>query len=309
MNDHIDYLSLKNKNMDTTQCALFDFDGTLVVKKNGDNPEYSENSSSNYVFLYGVEDYINNLIEDNILPVIVSNQSNFTLYKGKMFKKIYKHFNKKILILVAHLNNQYRKPCTGFSDMLKEKYDILFHCGDAVGKSSFPPYNFSSVDKKFARNSDIEFIKPLKLFGSNFKTIIPKEEVIIMMGLPGSGKSTIARRLEKEHDYIRFSQDNNLNLQLNKNLKAISEKIEEGHKVVLDATHRKHSLRKPFIKLAKEHGVKYRILWCVRDGRPFNELRCEEDEDEHHSKPVIHFPFSLYVKEFEEPKKHFTIVS
>ena len=57
-----------------------------------------------------------------------------------------------------------------------------------------------------AKNNDIKFKRPPKIFGSNYDTIVPEEDIVIMMGNIGSGKTTLATRLT-EHGYVHFSQD------------------------------------------------------------------------------------------------------
>lgn len=300
MIDCDDYYMLKCKKFKTDTCVTFDFDGTLAVKKNGDRPYTPENIGDNFVFLYGVVKKLKKLINRGILPIIISNQSDFTTEKDEIFTAVYDFFDKKITIFVAHLKNEFRKPKIGFYELISKKYNILYHCGDAIGNSDFHPYNFSSADRKFAKKAGIDFKDPRDVFGSNFETIVPEEKIVIMMGLPGSGKTTISKRLERKEGFVRFSQDELKDLKLKRNIRAMKNVLDEDGKIVLDATHRKKELILPFINLAKEYELSYVILWCVRDGRVFNDLR---------KKPVNHFPFSLYVKEFEEPEENFIIVS
>ena len=295
-----DYLYLKAKDFKTKKCVTLDFDGTLFVKANGDRPYTPETSKNNCVFLYGVEEKLNEFINSGILPIIISNQSNITLEKEKMFLAVYNFFKCKITIFAAHKKNEYRKPNPTFLTMLSAKYEILFHSGDAIGNSKFIPYNFSSVDREFAEEGGVPFKSPLKVFGSNFQTVVPEESIVIMKGLPGSGKSSVAKRLEEEEGFTRFSQDEIKDLKLKRNMGLIRLSLIRKEKIVLDATHRMNSLIEPFIALAAEYKVSYVILWCVRDGRPFNELR---------EKPVPNMAYSCYVRDFEEPEENVIIVS
>lgn len=283
-----------------TKCAAFDLDGTMIQRKNGEKPWLSETNSKNYVFCYNVEKKIRKLISKNILPIIISNQLNFTDEKAIMMKRIYDHFECKISIYVAHLDNKYRKPRRGFYKLLSKTYEFLFYCGDAVGNSDFLPYNFSDCDRKFAKKCEMTFYTPREYFGSIFDTYVPEESLVIMIGLPGSGKTTFCKRLKKEHGFKHFSQDKKGTLTSKKNMERIERALKKGKQVILDACHRKKSLRQPFIDLAKEMNLSYLQIWIPIDGRSFNEQR------EH---KVPHFPFTSYVKEFEEPKKHFVIIT
>jgi hypothetical protein len=62
--------------------------------------------------------------------------------------------------------------------------------------------------------------------------------------------------------------------------------------VVVDATHSSVKNRAPYIVLAKERGYRVRILWHVKDGRPWNAQR---------PKPVPEIAYAVYSKYFEEP--------
>ena len=294
MNDSGSYLFLETDRDVCQECILFDFDGTLAVKANSDKPYSQETNEHNYVFLYNVENKIRSYINRNYLVIIISNQMYMTKAKENMFLNIYNFFDRRISIYVSNRNNRFRKPDTGFYDLISSNYEIKYYCGDAVGnESDFIPFKYSNVDLSFALNCSIPFYDPLEIFGSNFYTIVPKQQLVILMGIQGSGKTTIAKRLENEDDFVRFSQDECGNLK-NK-LSEIREEL-QYNRVVIDATNRKHSLRKQFINLCDD----YVILWCVRDGRPFNKLR---------KKPVHPAGIALYVKEFEIPLENFEIVS
>lgn len=64
------------------------------------------------------------------------------------------------------------------------------------------------VDKKFAKNIKVKFYSPEEIFPLNIKKSIfinlekDSKEVVIMVGYPASGKSTIAHSLNKENYYV-----------------------------------------------------------------------------------------------------------
>lgn len=293
------YIKPEDGQYKNRRCAMFDFDGTLAVKKNAAQPYLSETIPDNYVFLYGVEDYINNLIEEGILVVILTNQSNITNAKKEMFLNVYEHFKKKIFIFIAHKHNKYRKPNPGVLKYFK-KENIDFFCGDAIGKdnnkTNYLPYNFSDCDYLFAKDNGIKFKYPRKLFGSNFETVTSNRPLIIMMGTPGSGKSSIAKRISEEKGHILYQRDVLGKLTEGKNFIDIKESLEDGKKVIIDETSRNDYCKKDFINIAKKLKIKYVVIWCLINGTPFNKER---------DKPVSHFPYTNFTKEFEEPNlKH-----
>ncbi len=64
-------------------------------------------------------------------------------------------------------------------------------------------------------------------------------------------------------------------------------------RLIVDATHSSAENRAPYIEMAKEAGIPLRILWHIRDGRPFNALRAE---------PVPEIAYTMYAKHFTDPR-------
>jgi bifunctional polynucleotide phosphatase/kinase len=86
--------------------------------------------------------------------------------------------------------------------------------------------------------------------------------------------------------------------------------LSEGRSVVIDATNPYKEKRSDYIAIAKELKILVRILWFIRDGRPFNELRGTYDSNlggyrtdatYYHKKPVPDVAYNVYSKNFEEP--------
>lgn len=295
-----EYYVLTPDEYTSTRCIIFDFDGTLASKANGDMPEKSENNPENFILYHNVQNTLNDLMEDDTQIVIISNQSNFTSAKEQMFVNLFEMFDRRLLIYVAHKKNKYRKPNRGFLDLLSN-FEVLLYCGDAIGETSeYPPYRYNSVDLDFATLNDIPFISPLEVFESNSETYIPTAKVVIMMGNQGSGKTTIAKRLESE-GFIRYSQDEHKNKLDKVGLKKImASNISDGSSIVLDATHSSQKNRQVWIDFADHCSVDYIILWCVRDGRVFNQLR---------DIPVSSMAYIPYVKNFVRPTHNYVVIS
>lgn len=300
LTDYGQYMAYIPDDITAKECVIFDFDGTLVVKANGRPLYESETDESNFVILSGVVELLTDLIENDIQIVVVSNQSRLTQAKQNQFRLFNERFDNKLMFLVAHLKNEYRKPDIGFSELLSQ-FEISAVCGDAVGpESENPSFRWGNSDKMFAANLGVNFVDPIEAFGSNSETISPDDGVIIMMGNPGSGKTTLSRRLEDE-GRIRFSQDEYGGKLNTKTIKSEMEHhLKEGQSIIIDATHSSAKNRAVWIDLAKKCDVTYVILWCVRDGRPFNALR---------EKPVKPVAYGVYSKYFERPDEHAIVIS
>ena len=190
----------------------------------------------------------------------------------------------------------YRKPARGLYDVLlkelrwrEEDVGSLEMCGDAVGADDpNPAYQWASSDREFAEAIKATFLRPCDLPLPTLSPPMPKKEkeLVLFVGNPGSGKSTLARTFLAA-GYTHVEQD--VTKTAAATLKAA--KATNGS-VVIDATHSSVKHRAPYIALAKERGWLVRILWCVKDGRPWNAKR---------SKPVPEIAYAVYSKHFEEP--------
>lgn len=313
MEDFGDYLALIPEDIMQSDAIIFDFDGTIASKANGGDPKHREDTELNYELYPGVDDTFKELIEQNILIIIVTNQSGFTQQKETIFVDLFERYEGKILILVAHKKNNYRKPNIGFIEVINNlnkdsKFNILYYCGDAVGDIEtlnniqiIESYKFKDTDLKFAENAKIDFILPEQIFWFNYHTIVPKKQIVIMMGLPGSGKSTLAKRLESENGFIRYSQDEYKG-KLDKVFikKDMKQNLENGNSIIIDATHYKKENREIWTNFANSLDIEYVILWCIRDGRPFNKKR---------DKPVNAAVYGRYKNEFTKPEDNYIIVA
>lgn len=292
-----------------TKLYLIDIDGTLVTSASGRRWAADQND---WIFLGPIEATLNKLHDDGWIVALITNQSDWKNGPGPEAKI------KSILgalqaangwapwTLVATATRKerdtlYRKPGRGLYDLLcKELPSIteLRMCGDAVGPTDpYPPYRWASSDADFATAISATFVRPCDLFPSApavFPAVFPAgaQELILLMGNPGSGKSTFGRDLEIK-GYIHVEQDTMASKAVTK--KTVIAGLATGHSVVVDATHGSFTNREPYLSL----GVPVRIIWCIRDGRPFNALR---------EKPVPEVAYAVYSKHFVRPAGDVTII-
>jgi len=155
-----------------------------------------------------------------------------------------------------------------------------YYIGDAAGRpKNWAPNkkkDFSCSDRKFALNAKIEFhtpenyflgekeydtwdwdgidpkkmlstLKGLELFVPSTPPIVVKEqEAILMVGPPGSGKSTFCKKHLVPHGYVWVNQD--VLLKKEKCAKVAKEAIASGKSVVIDNNNYNPDTRAYFIK-------------------------------------------------------------
>jgi len=259
--------------------AGFDLDGTLIVPKSGRKFPIDENDWK--ILNNKIIDKINKLVNYNI--VIFTNQSGLDKKLGlDKFKikinNIKQLFKQNISVLVAYSDNFYRKPLTGMWDILNE-YNISknnsFYVGDAAGRK----IDHSDSDLNFAHNIGIKFITP-ELYGSDIlfdnypiisskyidikksikigKLKIKKEpiELILLIGFPGSGKSSFAQKYYSSYDYINQDTEKSkdkIKIKLNNAIK-------NKKSIIIDNTNIDYTSRKVYIDMVKEFDYKIKII-------------------------------------------------
>lgn len=332
------------KSFDGPKFALFDLDKTLITPKNARNPYtlQADSEPSNYTFLCDEEDLFNllqSLKRKGYVIAIISNQRRYTDMTQNRIEHFRKYLEKNLSwspYIFLGLDKRYAKPSTESFKLLckllgymyfslnveklrkiEDGIPNFFMVGDASGpKDPFPPYRYASTDSDFARNLSLllskkyvvcQYIRPIDIFGSIEITPRDYQEMIITVGNPGSGKSTASFYLQKAgykvcvSDIIRNKQ---------KMIDCVRKNVSEGKSVVVDATNPEKEKRTEYIKIAKEFKIPVRILWFVRDGRPFNDTRGIYDTNiggqrffstYYHKEPVPEVAFNVYSKNFNEP--------
>ena len=165
-----------------------------------------------------------------------------------------------------------------------------FYVGDALGR----PNDWSDSDLLFANNIGLNIKTPEEMFPykrrKNVKLdTIDEQEIVVMVGYPGSGKSTVTKQFPER--YVVLSSDI-LKTRLLTNAKTT---IKSGKSVIIDATNSSIKKRSTFINLAKERGIKIR---CIHLNTSFEES-LERNNERELSVPKI--AYYVYRKNFETP--------
>ncbi len=289
--------------------SLFDIDGTLVVSKSG--RRYASDAGDWIWASDAIMDHLNELNAAGRIVALVSNQSTWGQTAQAKIESILAALQTAngwapwCLVATAPIKQKdtlYRKPGRGLFDKLVEQLEStptdVTMCGDAVGPADpNPVYRWASSDRDFATAIGATFQRPCDVFPPRPQPTPRKhKELVLLVGNPGSGKSTTGRLLAAA-GYTHIEQDTLKNK--NETLKHAVIALAAGQSVVVDATHGSAANREPYIDLAKKASVPIRILWHVRDGRPYNALR---------EKPVPEIAYAVYSKHFVDPRTHVDVV-
>jgi bifunctional polynucleotide phosphatase/kinase len=261
--------------------SMFDLDGT-IIKYNG-----KAKNLDKYELLYpNIIDILSKMSKKNNIIIItnqlqINNNNKYNSFIKKITSLLseFSNNNIQVEIYVSIKKDKYRKPNIGFMDLINLKYSgkIEYYCGDALGRVN----DFNDTDFKFALNLNIKIISPEEVFLKknidkksitypklnklkyDFKYTPEKKDFIILVGFPGSGKSTIANKI------VEYGLLNNIiykviNMDLLKTKeKCISftnEFIKKKYNIIIDNTNPDVSSRKIFIDIAKKYNYKVKII-------------------------------------------------
>jgi bifunctional polynucleotide phosphatase/kinase len=139
-----------------------------------------------------------------------------------------------------------------------------FFVGDAAGREG----DWSRNDIDVAARIGVKFYVPEEVFPLFTKEPVTKEpvlrggveqEVLIMVGYPASGKSTVAREMQEKYGYVHI--DGDIFKTGPKMVKEAEKYVGTPNSVIFDATNGTKERRKLYIDFAKKHNLKVRCLW------------------------------------------------
>jgi len=216
-----------------------------------------------------------------------------------------------------------------FNNSIKPDMKVSFYCGDAAGRilnwKKGARKDFSCSDRKFAANIGLPFYTPEELFleenieatfewGSVNPLVVCQDpqpletpqyhsaelEMIIMIGLPASGKSTFTQKYLVPNGYTRVNRDT-LGTAA-KCIKVAQEALSEGVSVVIDNTNGIPEKRAEFISLAKKMRVPVRCFYFTTSrelAAHLNYVRVRETGGK--IKRIPEVAYNNYLKYFQPP--------
>jgi bifunctional polynucleotide phosphatase/kinase len=283
----------------TNMIAAFDYDHTLVKPKDG---RQFPKDVNDWMWLYpNIPRKIKRYYSKGYTIVIFTNQTKE--WKCDQIKNVMETLDIPIIVCIA-MNKIEHKPNTIMFDSIIDKNDIdmddSFFVGDALGRKN----DFSDSDKMFAINIGIKYKSPEHFFVRknkqdivyDYNIDIPKhKEVVIMVGYPGSGKSTLVNRVFKENNYFVISGD--VYKTSSKMIKVANDNIDNNMSIVFDATNSNKKKRAEYISFANKIKYPVRIIHMNTSIEQSYERNIMREEN----MIVPKIAYSVYNKYFEEP--------
>ena len=288
-----------NKAQLKAKIAAFDYDWTLVCPKDG---KTFPSNVEDWQWLYpNIPDELKRYNEEGFSVVIFTNQSKD--WKVAQIQIVAQSLEIPIFVVIAREKCDY-KPNPILYDVLVENAKIdkeqSFFVGDALGRKG----DFADSDNVFAQNIGIKCQSPEEFFATKQEALVVEipqlnlsdsKQVIIMVGYPGSGKSTIAKHICEDERFVLIQGD--VYKTSPKMIKAAGEVVQEGKSIVFDATNSSCKKRSEYLAFAKKHN--YEAL-CIHVSTSL-EVAYKRNKERSPENQVPKIVYSVYTKHFESP--------
>ena len=276
-----------------SQLAIFDFDWTIVKPKTCHT--FPKDAADWQYLRPSVKQTLQEFTTTHHI-VIVTNQSK--AWKIEQIQSVLGDLQIESITVIIGVHT--KKPDTTlFHSVFPEKQlqkESSLYVGDAAGR----PGDWSDSDRVFAERLGIPFFTPEQIFPTINFTINPippfvGREVVIMVGYPGSGKSTIAKTLE---DVGYCIVDGDTYKTAPKMIAKAKQHLTES--IVFDSTAGTKKKRATFIQFARDQHIPVRVVWVsssIEQSMDQNKQRAADGV----KNKVPDIVFYVFRKKFEEP--------
>ena len=314
--------------------ASFDMDGTIIKTKSG---KAFPKDKNDWVFLFDeIPNKINELSKTHTI-IIFSNQMGISTGKTSEEDIIHKvnsiqnKLNCPLIFLASKEDDINRKPRPGMFNFIEAELELQintkksFFVGDLAGREALPPKletkfpgrkkDRDDTDYKFASNINFIFYTPEEFFKgikedkeiSGYKldskleskniNDIGKKELIIISGLPASGKSSLAKSIISKNKNVNFySKD----LNGTKFKKLVIESLEKGDSTIVEGLFASNVQRQEITDLAKKYNYKTRLIQMEVPFDLAYHLNIYRSLFENHKK-IPSIVYNIYKKQYESP--------
>lgn len=281
-----------------SKVVAFDFDWTLVRPQNG--RKFPKDVSDWEWLRPNVPDVIKQYYKKGWCIVIFTNQSKE--WKVEQVRVVLSSLNIPVLAAIA-MDKAEHKPSTVMWTTVvgarKVKTAESFFVGDALGRVT----DWANTDLLFAQAIGIPAKSPEAMFPLAVEKRAPipvkkHQEAIIMVGYPGSGKSSVAKELVAASAQYVIVDGDTLKTPA-KMIKEMTKIIQSGKSPIIDATNPTKAGREKFMDVAHQHKLPVRCVWVTTSLE--EAMLRNKDRNDHAKAGVPAIVYYVYRKKFEKP--------
>lgn len=278
---------------------MFDLDQTLITPRDG--RPFPRDAADWQWLRPSVPEQLRALVEqDGFDLILVTNQTK--AWKRELVQGVLEALAPLPVSVVVAFDRADHKPSTRlFRSHFPEAIPAgSFFVGDAAGR----PGDHSDSDRVFAEALGLPFRVPEDVFPLPFADVAPLDvpvsdtpELILLIGYPGSGKSTWAQRWAAQQGWLHLEMDV-FGTPARVRAKALSPDM-RNRTWILDATHPTVEKRSEWITWARSLGRSTRAVWLEVPIDIAMQRNAERARQGGRSVPRV--AFYTYRKRFEEP--------
>jgi bifunctional polynucleotide phosphatase/kinase len=251
-----------------THIAAFDIDWTIAY---GEKKLFPKEADDIHLLPNRKEKILKLFKMGYTIALFTNQKTKQKLERVARITTLIRKLNIPCFAFIATGDDDCRKPKIGMWNKLKQLIPNIKHSffvGDALGR----PQDFSDSDKLFAVGAGIPHYSPEEFFDHDIIICNPNKNMVITVGMAGSGKSSYLKEFIEPVGFVHVSRDD-LGGNKNKVMTKIKNIVKEGKSLAIDATNPRQTEREEYYKIAKDNGYTITVFYFVRDGRGWNDMR------------------------------------